>query len=124
MNKGPHAYRTRLGWCISSLFSESKSLKVNTIKIDLDNQVRWPAMDAAGGPSSISFGIESRIRDYEVVESLKEVWNADTFEPNSEMISLSIEDRRFLEIMKNNIRLVEGHYELPMPFREDNPIRR
>ena len=76
---------------------------------------------STGLPSNISFGIESCIKEQGAESSLKEIWNADTVEPDSERMSLSTEDRRFLQIMKDSIKLIDGRYEVPMPFREEHP---
>ena len=39
-------------------------------------------------------------------------------EYNSEL-GLSGEDNKFMCLMKDSVKLVEGHYELPLPFKED-----
>ena len=119
---GPYAYRTHLGWVVgSSTLQSSKKLSVNKVKVSIDNG-RWPAKDVSTGlPSKICFGIENCVKEQGVESPLKEVWNADTVEPDSERISLSTEDRRFLQIMKNNIKLIDGRYEVPMPFRDEHP---
>ena len=49
------------------------------------------------------------------------MYNVEFAEKDSERKSLSKEDEMFLNVMKNNIRLDDdGHYILPLPFRETN----
>ena len=47
------------------------------------------------------------------------MWHADFCERNAEDDALSFEDKKFLDIMSNSVKQVDGKYELPMPFKED-----
>ena len=123
--EGPYAYRTRLGWCVGmgdDTADESNKITVNSISLE---HGRLPVKDViSGGPSAICFSVNSGIKECGIEEqALKEVFNGDTTtEYNSEEVSLSIEDRQFLKIMEDNIRLVDGHYEVPLPFRHEKPV--
>ena len=48
------------------------------------------------------------------------VWDVDTHDLDSE-VSMSIEDRKVLELWEREIKLVSGHYELPIPWRNGVP---
>ena len=119
---GPYAYRTRLGWLVGDAAGTiTNTIVDDTVKINF-NRCQWPSKDVITNlPSKVCFSVVSEMKDLEIEQALKNVWNADTSEEDSEKMSLSMEDRRFLDIMKNNIRMVDGHYELPLPFRVDNP---
>ena len=100
-NDGPYAYRTRLGWCLGDKAptneNSSETMKVNFIRFSIEKQVT--------------------LHDQEVEKALKEEWSKDTTDKNSEMTAFSNEDRQFLQTMKNNIQFIDGHYQLPLPFR-------
>lgn len=39
-----------------------------------------------------------------------------------EVKETSIEDKRFLKIADESVRIVDGHYRLKLPFRKDNTV--
>ena len=43
-------------------------------------------------------------------------------EEKAEKRSLSKEDEKFLHIMKTSVTKYEGHYQLPLPFRNENCV--
>lgn len=52
---------------------------------------------------------------------LTRMMERDFIENNSEMVSHSHDDRRFLVAMEEGIHHENGHYEMPLPFREAMP---
>lgn len=99
--KGPFAMRLRHGWTVNG-----------PLQVDLQ---------------SSSFFNSNRITVKEV-ESIKEVMTPQSvltmFEldfndrsKNSDSYGLSQEDKAFLETVSQGIQHVNGHYELPLPFR-------
>lgn len=116
---GPYAYKTRLGWCVGSLAENNNT---DTIKVNL-NRLCWPANDVATGmPSALCFSLKSsNISDHGIKERLKDTWDHDVWEDEGEKRALSIEDNRFLDIMKNGVKFLDGHYQLPLPFRNEFP---
>ena len=68
--------------------------------------------------------LETKITDIAIAEALKEMYKTDFVERDGEKNGLSKEDRTFLDMMKDNVRLSSGHYELPLPLRvEEIPLR-
>ena len=51
---------------------------------------------------------------------LKEMYNKEFHETNSEKKALSREDERFIQIMDDNIQREGKKYMLPIPFRNSN----
>lgn len=49
------------------------------------------------------------------------MFELDFIEHSVGMKSISNDDRKFLAILKNGIHFLDGHYEMPLPFREDLP---
>ncbi|XP_064647472.1 uncharacterized protein LOC135500156 [Lineus longissimus] len=42
-------------------------------------------------------------------------------ENNTDSVALSVEDRKVVRTWEESIRQVDGHYQLPIPFRNENP---
>ena len=97
-DNGPYATRSRLGWYVSAPREEEKKrfLKCSNIKV-----------------------IENQVKDTSICKALEEMWREDFTEKASEKKTLSKEDRVFLEVMKNSISMLNGHYVLPLPLRKD-----
>ena len=120
---GPYAYRTRLGWLIGNEDNiVDQSIAAHPIKVNLVRNC-WPALDLVSGHASkVCFSADSKIIDSDIDQALKQVYDTDVVVANSEKNGLSIEDRQFLMIMKNGIRHMNGHYKVPLPFRDENPV--
>ena len=58
--------------------------------------------------------------DTSISDSLKAMYETEFSERFTEGKALSLEDKRFLEIMNTGVKKVAGHYEAPVPFRNDN----
>ena len=43
-------------------------------------------------------------------------------DPVTDSASYSQEDRRFLTLLDQGISFQNGHYEMPLPFKNENPI--
>ena len=77
--------------------------------------------------SSDSEGILQKIKELtylsvdelhlELLNMLNHMYQQDFNKPSGEREGLSMEDRRFLQIMAENITVKDGHYQLPLPLR-------
>ena len=50
------------------------------------------------------------------------LFNQD-FSENSEADGcdkISMDDKKFIKIMDENVKLIDGHYQLPFPFKDQN----
>ena len=83
------------------------------------------------------FGVEETVKDNDLSRMLVKMYKQDFNEPSPKEMkkaqmfqaaernqlpketSNSKEDDRFLEKMRTEVKLVEGHYQLPLPFRND-----
>ena len=65
--------------------------------------------------------MEKKVHDNEVPDMLKKLYNLCFTEShhmaNKEMVGASQEDKRFLQILEEGAKLVDGHYEISLPFR-------
>ncbi len=60
------------------------------------------------------------------VENLNDLliqqYNHDFPEKHAEEKEMSLEDCRFMQVMDSSAEMVDGHYQLPLPFKRDNPM--
>ena len=76
------------------------------------------------------FIIEQEVK--EIKGMLQSMYNADFNEPDLSLgdtsdtlpdgTAYSIEDKKFINIMKEKGKFKNGHHELPLPFRDSNSI--
>lgn len=64
------------------------------------------------------FSLQTKIKELRKPETLSQMFEQDFIEHSAGMKSISNDDRKFLAILKNG---KDGHYEIPLPFREDLP---
>ncbi|XP_031554426.1 uncharacterized protein LOC116291397 [Actinia tenebrosa] len=116
----PYAVRTILGWCI---VGPSNPSEATTDEEVLANCNRIIAREACNS--------DERVVQFVISKPTKELVNpiavAKMFELDfvehmaSPTKGLSKEDRRFLQIASEGIhRTEDGHYELPLPLRDEN----
>ena len=85
--------------------------------------VSFPTVDATTNQiSSHIFSSAGRVNDEETTRNLRKMFLLDfPEEMNSEQQAMSRDDLQFIKIMKDNVTKVEGHYQLPLPFKESSP---
>ena len=94
-NRGePFACKTLFGWCINGLskFTEPTNGKVVANFIS----------------SSLS-----------VSDDVDKLWRIENEGVCSDERSWSVEDRQVMELWDKSVQLVQGHYELPIPWKQD-----
>ena len=93
-NKGPYAFETKLGWCIvGPLNSDSLAFSCHRVSVK-DN------------------GVENMLKKLYEIESVPSV--------PVEGDEVSQDDLKFMEIMNSDVEKVDGHYVIPLPFRDKN----
>jgi len=101
----PYAVRTLLGWAVAGPLESkgSKEAKMNFVHVD----------QALGCDDSET--VMSRVES-----QLEQLYNAE-FTENSASVNecLSLEDRRAKEIMDKSITVVDGHYQVGLPWKYD-----
>ncbi|XP_066935299.1 uncharacterized protein [Clytia hemisphaerica] len=106
-DNGPFAFRSRLGWCITGqVKSNSSSTSCHRIQVQ-DRTDQY-------------FQVRKSFKDLSLKEMIIKASTLD-FHESSQLISLSQDDKRFLEIMKD-IKYKDGHYYLPLPLRDPHKI--
>ena len=63
-------------------------------------------------------------KENEVTEMLQKMYNHEFTESqnklNRENDGMSQEDLKFMQVLDNGTRLIDGHYEIPLPLHDDN----
>ena len=62
------------------------------------------------------------MEDNFVKDRLQEMWMTDFSENNGEELSMSFEDKRFMDVMSSGVKLNNGKYELPLPLFNAEPL--
>ena len=143
-NGGPFAQRTAFGWCVVGPLlnrqSADNSIKCNRIAV---------ADVTTNKCSQHYFAVQDEVKDVNAATVLIDMYRKDFNEPtpkemknqllkgvcppestNEKLLtkltlqqneqSISREDEKFLVKIERETILVNGHYQLPLPFREDN----
>ena len=122
-DNGPYAYRTQLGWCTvgpltNSELEREKDIKCHNVKTLLPKKVL--SQDIVTKKTAQHYYSERTIvKDNTISQALAEMYNLEFNDEYNSELSLSGEDNKFMCLMKDSVKLVEGHYELPLPFKED-----
>ena len=131
----PFAIETDLGWsvvgctatCEDSGDAIGLSHKVITIKVPEELRLSEEAFDVPEGnllvPQEVCFVYQTKIKEVMNPSRVLEMFEQDFNEHGSTTASFSQEDRRFLTKVKKGIHQREdGHYEMPLPFKEERPL--
>ena len=114
VDSGPYASRSLLGWRVIGPMPVIASSRTKCFRIG----VKIPVVDTISTDiADHHFTSSIPIRDQIISKELQHMYNVDFPEDKAEEISLSVEDARFLELMKTSVTKVGGHYQLPLPFR-------
>ena len=108
-NGGPYAYRSRLGWCIVGPLEGVTRQTVKCNLIALERDCPKPAFNA-----------EESFKDITIDTMLKQMYMVEFAENQREENGMSPEDRRFLKLMNENVTIADGHYVVPLPFKDKN----
>ena len=64
-----------------------------------------------------------QIRDEVLLEQLERLWSSDFADSVvSSSVSPSIEDKRALEMMEQSLKVVNGHFQVGLPWRTTPPL--
>ena len=109
---GPYAYKTKLGWCVMGPIHDVSSSKLTCNKIAVRNI-------ADQSIATHYFCVPQEAKDQSLTKMLARIYEHDFNENgDSSLINLtSQEDLKFLNIMEKNVVMKDGHYQLPLPFR-------
>ena len=88
----PYAIRTLLGWCICG-----------------------PASNACASSTVVTMCISAQQRD------INTLWEIDQEMSTLNEKSLSLDDKHVLQLWEDNLNVIDGKYELPIPWKSGRP---
>jgi len=85
--------------------------------------VRTPLGWSLNGPVTTSNPISQRvvshfIRTSEIEDKVEKLWSLENEGVSADKPGLSVDDGRVLDLWNEKVRLVDGHYQLPIPFKK------
>ena len=116
-NDGPYAFKTKLGWCIVGPINGTSRNKIYCNQIG----VRQADTNEVG---KYIFHAKTLVKETDVKEMLARLYNQEFTEsgsPESKSENgMSVEDMKFMKIMEDGAKIVNKHYQFPLPFRNSN----
>ena len=110
---GPFAFKTKLGWCVVG--------PIRSPRLDTISCCRIMANDH--GNSNHLVVEEAQMKDSGIECMLKNLFDIDSVPQtklSTEYESFSQDDLHFLEVVENRTEFIDGHYHVPLPFRNEN----
>ena len=105
MGDGPFALKLNHGWTVSGPLQVTTETSTNTVTV---NRIAVREMQS----------IKEIVTPTSLLKMFELDFNEHTSENPPEELGHSQEDRRFLKIVSNDIKLTSGHYQIPLPFRQ------
>ena len=112
----PYGMLTFTGWTVVGPMSKLPC-EVN------ENSPRTFATSVCESRCDISFAVQAQVKEVITPETLRGFIDSEFSEPPcAKDQKISLEDTQFIRKLDNGVELVDGHYQLPLPFREDKVI--
>jgi hypothetical protein len=115
---GPFALKTALGWCVAGPVYSKDVDKRNDVLIC--NRVTVNKHQTTTSETNLR---DMMIQMYEVdfnepsSKAMCENWPGSSYVSSSECQGMSQEDQRFIKLMEREAKIINGHFQLPIPFR-------
>ena len=114
----PYAIRTALGWGVIGAILPQNTTSRSTASISFNRIVTKEI--GPDEPSAIGFVVPMHYKEIMTLNAVGKMFERDFFEKQSHERAMSVEDRRFLRKLQDGIHQTQdGHYEMPLPFRDD-----
>ena len=120
---GPFAQKTDLGWGIVGITSQESVFEDESDPIGVSHHVTVCQVDkclAVKGStaSNVVFAFRTKVKEVLNPVDVVQMMNLE-FNERKNGVGLSLEDQKFLDIVGSGVRQVDGHYEMPLPIRDD-----
>lgn len=115
----PYAKRTALGWGIVGAVGPSKNEDAES---DFScNRIVACEVQEASDRKTCYFAFKTQVKEMVSPSDVSKMFTLDFSERQADEKSLSVEDRRFLKIVREGIhQLEDDHYEMPLPLKSEN----
>ena len=117
--EGPFGQRTDLGWGIVGVVDpyHSENDPIGVSHRIITKEIPLAAPDSQ---NSVMFSLKTKVK--EVISSdILRLMEQNLVDPVLISVPYSQEDKEFLSILENGVKFQDGHYVLPLPFRNENP---
>ena len=119
-NGGPHAFKTIFGWCVVGPVKSTQAknkfccnmtaiMEAGTNEITKHPFENWNSIVETGIKQMLNKMYDSDFTEAQL--GIRSLLDAE---------EISFEDKKFLGIMDKETKLVDGHYQVPLPFRNAN----
>ena len=117
---GPFGQKTDLGWGIVGIVD---TCCADNDPIGVSHRIitcEVPSL-TQHSQNPVRFSLRNKVKEVLASDILK-LMEQDLVDPVSTSVAYSQEDMRFLSILDQNISFKDGHYEMPLPFKEEWPV--
>ena len=115
-NNGPYVIKTRLGWCIVSPVNCTRNRK--RIHCNRRAVKKCDTKDVG----KYYFQTKTSVEENDVGDMLTRLYNLEFIEAGPterrSEASMSREDQKFIKILQEGRKLRNGHYQVPLPFKD------
>lgn len=120
----PFALKSALGWSIVGYNSAATDYEdeIGVSHRIITKQVTPYTMAHSELKSEVHFASRTQVKEVISPSDIIKVFESDFAERTSEEVPISQEDLQFLAKLKEGIKQKpDGHYEMPLPFKEERP---
>ena len=116
-DNGPYAFQTRLGWRI-----------VGTVNGDNQKGMSCSHISAkiadTNGAGRHHFQVKTDVRQTGFKEILDKMYNEEfaeiSFTGSKKKREMLLQDMTFMKILDEGTKLKDGHYQIPLPFKQED----
>ena len=122
-NDAPYGQKTDLGWGIVGIVDPTQiegdaiGISHRVVACEVPQSLTTDSSQSNKILLSLQTSIKEVINPVEVVR----MFELDFSEKQQGQTAISMDDQKFLKKVGDGIHLVDGHYEMPLPFRETEP---
>ncbi|XP_060574183.1 uncharacterized protein LOC132731902 [Ruditapes philippinarum] len=121
---GPYAQRTDLGWGIVGIVGSDNVHSCND-EIGVSHRVVSCEVphNLVSGPTHMLVSLRNSVKELVNPHEVAKMMELDFSECSSSCdISMSREDQKFISLLQEGIHMTDGHYEMPLPFKDFVPV--
>ncbi|XP_060554552.1 uncharacterized protein LOC132715557 [Ruditapes philippinarum] len=121
---GPYAQRTDLGWGIVGIVGSDNVHSCND-EIGVSHRIVSCEVphNLVSGPTHMLVSLRNSVKELVNPHEVAKMMELDFSECSSSCdISMSREDQKFISLLQEGIHMTDGHYEMPLPFKDFVPV--
>ncbi|XP_052071218.1 uncharacterized protein LOC127709652 [Mytilus californianus] len=126
IDNGPYGQKTDLGWGIVGIVDplqidncDSIGFSHRTLALEVPNELSIRG-NKSGDLEHVYFSFGSSVKEI-IPSEVARMMELDFSDRNIDKISFSFDDKRFISILNEGISVENGHYVMPLPFKDKNP---